>query len=72
MKKRLKWEEGYIKAYTDYYYNGEYISQGEYVKPLYDDGNNKICVERENGKRLWINLEGNRESLNPHFFFLAG
>ncbi len=70
------WKKGYIKAYCDYKYESLEIKTGEYVKPIYDNGKNKIYVEKENGKGGWMNMdysEGyNPSEFNPRFFFLAG
>ena len=70
------WKKGYIKANCDYKYKDFEIKDGEFLKPLYDDGNNKIYVEKENGQGGWISCdydEGyNIYMLNQNFFFLAG
>ena len=70
------WKKGYIMAHCDYEYEGFEIKEGEFLKPLYDDGNNKIYVEKENGEGGWISSDYaqgfNISMLNPNFFFLAG
>lgn len=69
---KAMWEKGFIKAYTDYPDENVIIKAGEYIKPVYDDGKNKVLVKKENGDALWIDLELNLYDFNPHFFFLAG
>lgn len=71
-EEKAKWEKGYVLAHTDYNKDGVIIKAGEYFKPLYDDGNNHICVEKENGEVLWLDIRNNLEGFNHHFFFLAG
>jgi len=74
------WEDGYILAHTDYDYDGFSIEEGEYIKPLYDDGENRIYVEKQDGTGGWMNIGYddyfnsvfNRDEFNNHFFFLAG
>lgn len=70
------WNKGYIKAYIDYTYQSFNIKAGEYVKPLYDDGNDKIYVEKEDGTGGWINIDFSLEysmfDFNQNFFYLAG
>lgn len=70
------WQKGYIMAHCDYEYEGFEIKEGEFLKPLYDDGNNKIYVEKEDGTGGWISsdyaLGYNLSMLNKNFFFLAG
>ena len=70
------WKNGYIKAHCDYKYESFEIKNGEFVKPLYDDGNNKIYVEKENGDGGWISIDYaqgyNPAEFNQNFFFLAG
>lgn len=71
-EERTMWETGFIKAYTDYNKNGVFIEEGDYIRPLYDDGNNNVIVQRENGEQVLINLENYLGDFNSHFFFLAG
>ena len=73
-EEKLMWEDGYIKAYTDYAYGGFYIEKGEYFKVIYDNEKNILCVEKEDGEEGYINLEDsfNKYELNPFFFWLAG
>lgn len=71
-EERTMWETGFIKAYTDYNYNGVSISEGDYIRPLYDDGNNKIIAEREDGEKIILDLETDLSNFNSRFFFLAG
>lgn len=70
------WNKGYIKAHCDYEYDNFKIKNGEFLKPLYDGGNNKIYVEKENGEGGWISSDFsqgyNLSMLNQNFFFLAG
>lgn len=70
------WKKGYIKAYSDYDDGTLVIKTDEYVKPLYDDGKNKIYLEKENGENGWMNMDYadgyNPGNFNPFFFFLAG
>lgn len=70
------WNKGYIKAHCDYEYDNFKIKNGEFLKPLYDSGNNKIYVEKENGEGGWISSDFsqgyNLSMLNQNFFFLAG
>ncbi len=70
------WKKGYIKANCDYSYEDFEIKNGEFLKPLYDDGNNKVYVEKENGDSGWISIDYskgyNPSKLNQNFFFLAG
>lgn len=66
------WEKGYIKAYIDYDGNNFTIEKGEYIKPLYDDGNDHILVEKENGEQGWMTLSYDLYSFNQHYFYLAG
>ncbi len=69
-----KWNSGYILARTDYTSNGFTLYKGEYFKVLYDDGENNLYVEKENGDAAWINIGYGmeRHELNESFFFLAG
>ena len=70
------WEDGYILAHTDYDCDGFSIETGEYIKPLYDDGENKIYVEKKNGTGGWIDIgyesDFDRYNFNFNFFYLAG
>ncbi|MBQ7975927.1 MAG: hypothetical protein IJ300_09615 [Clostridia bacterium] len=70
------WEKGYIKANCDYKYEDFEVTSGEYVKPIYDDGNNKVYVEKEDGTGGWISIDYaqgyNPAEFNQNFFFLAG
>ncbi|MBE7029782.1 MAG: hypothetical protein E7405_06025 [Ruminococcaceae bacterium] len=70
------WQKGYITAHCDYKYEDFEIKEGEFFKPLYDDGKNKLFVEKENGTDGWISLDYAQgydpSMLNPNFFFLAG
>ncbi len=69
-----KWKNGYVMAHVDYTSNGFTVYKGEYFKVLYDDGNNNIYVEKENGESAWISVDYNMEryDFNKYFFFLAG
>lgn len=74
-KEKEMWEDGYIKAYVDYTSNGFAINEGEYFKVLYDDGESRVYVEKENGESDWIDISYNipdRDALNPYFFHVAG
>lgn len=70
------WKKGFIKAYSDYDDGTLVIKTDEYVKPLYDDGKNKIYLEIENGESGWMNMDYadgyNPAAFNQYFFFLAG
>ncbi len=70
------WQKGYIMAQCDYEYEGFKIKDGEFFKPLYDDGNHKIYVEKEDGTSGWISIDYAKgydpAKLNQNFFFLAG
>lgn len=70
------WNKGYIKAYYDYTYQSFEVKTGEYIKPIYDDGNNKIYVEKEDGTGGWICIDYaqgyNAIEFNQKFFYLAG
>lgn len=70
------WKKGYIKARCDYKYEDFEIKTGEFIKPIYDDGNNKIYVEKEDGAGGWICIDYaqgyNPSALNQNFFYLAG
>ncbi len=70
------WSKGYIKAHCDYEYEDFKIKNGEFLKPLYDDGKNKIYLEKENGEGGWISIDFSTEysmfDFNQNFFFLAG
>ena len=73
-EEKEKWKKGYIMAHTDYTSNGFTLYEGDYFKVLYDDGNNEIYVEKENGEGAWINVDYSmeREKLNRNYFYLAG
>ena len=73
-EERKMWDKGYIMAHIDYTSNGFTLYEGEYFKVLYDDGNNNLYVQKENGEAAWINIDYNMEryELNSSFFFLAG
>ena len=70
------WNKGYIKAYCNYKNESFEIEKGEFVKPIYDDGDNNIYVEKENGKGGWMDIDYakgyNPMEFNSYFFFLAG
>ena len=69
------WKKGYIKAYITYTDNGFTIYAGEYFKPLKDNDNNKLYVEKEDGSAAWINIEYSKFDglhMNEAFFFMAG
>ena len=70
------WKKGYIKAHCDHIYESFEIKSGEFVKPIYDDGNNKIYVEKEDGSGGWMSIDYaqgyNPSEFNQNFFFLAG
>jgi len=74
------WEKGYIKAYTDYDGDDITIEKGDYVKVLYDDGENSVYFETEDGSGEWVDIgymysfdaEFRPDEFNPHFFYLAG
>lgn len=70
------WKKGYIMAYCDYKYEDFEVKKGEFVKPLYDDGKNKIYMEKENGEGGWISIDYaqgyNPTEFNQSFFILAG
>lgn len=74
-EEKNKWDNGFIKAYVDFESGKVAIYEGEYFKVLYDDGENNIYIEKEDGTSGWIYIgydaEG-KEELNPYFFFLAG
>lgn len=70
------WKNGFIKAYSNYDDGTLSIKKGEYVKPIYDDGENKVYVEKEDGTCGWMNIDYakgyNPAEFNQYFFFLAG
>ena len=69
---RDMWKKGYIKAYCKYYGDGIVLNQGDYFKPLYDNGNNYIYVEKTNGQGGWIYVNWETAGLNHTFFMCAG
>ncbi len=70
------WKKGYIMAHCDYNDGSFEVKKGEFVKPLYDDGKNKIYIEKENGDGGWMSIDYaqgyNPAEFNQNFFFLAG
>ena len=71
------WSKGFVKAHADYKSNGFAIKSGEYFKVVYDDGENNIYIEKQDGQSGWIclerfSLETDITQLNPYFFFVAG
>ena len=76
-EEKEKWQRGYAKAYAKYSGEDIVIEEGEYFKPVYDDGNNRIYIEKENGEKGWIPIPGydinkGRNELNEYLFFVAG
>ncbi len=74
-EEKAKWDEGYIMAHTDFTAEDGYkFHKGEYFKVIYDDGQNNLCIEKEDGETVWVNMgySMEREKLNWNFFFLAG
>lgn len=70
------WKRGYVQAKISWPYGDIAIEEGEYFKPLYDDGNNNLYVETQSGDAGWIEIKNDYDvyssELNPMFFFLAG
>lgn len=75
-EEKEKWKDGYVKAHCSYSNESISISEGEYIKPLYDDDNDKLYVEKENGETGYIDLYYNSGfngfEFNEMFFYLAG
>lgn len=75
-EEKEKWSDGYIKAYCHYSNESISIEEGEYIKPVYDNGKDRIYVEKENGESGYIDIgydtPFDREEFNPMYFFLAG
>jgi len=73
-EEREKWENGYVKAYTNYTGEDITIKKNEYFKVKFDDGNGKVYIEKENGDSGWIYIGYDMDSyhpLNDKFFYLA-
>ena len=74
-EEKSMWDKGFIKAYIDFESGEVSLEEGEYFKVLYDDGEDNIYIEKEDGTSGWIYIgydaEG-RYDLNQYFFFLAG
>lgn len=70
------WKKGFIKAYSHYDDGALSIKKDEYVKPIYDNGKNKVYVKKEDGTGGWMNIDYakryNPAEFNQYFFFLAG
>ncbi len=70
------WKKGYVKAHAPVSNGDITIEEGEYFKPVYDDDNNKLYIEKQNGEQGFIVLDyevfENRHEVNNTFFFLAG
>lgn len=75
-EEKQMWDKGYIKANISLDGNSIDLMQGEYFKVLYDDDNNNLFIEKENGENGWINLDSQDVTtfidLNLAFFFMAG
>jgi len=78
-KEKEMWQKGYIMAHCPYSDNEISLKTGDFFKALYDDGNNKIYIEKENGESGWLDVSFEnstfsniRHELNPAFFMLAG
>lgn len=70
------WQKGYIRAGVPYSNASISISEGEYIKPLYDDGKELLYVQKEDGSTGYINIGYDsfpeRNEFNGAFFMLAG
>ncbi len=75
-EEKALWKKGYVMARLSYKNENIELSVGELFKPLYDDGNNNLYIEKESGEKGWIDISyenfGDRHDFNPLFFFLAG
>ncbi len=75
-EEKALWKKGFVMARTSYKNDNIIITAGESFKPLYDDGNNNLYIQKENGEKGTIDISyenfGNRQDFNPLFFFLAG
>lgn len=72
---RTMWEKGYVKAHSRFSSNGLTINQGEYFRVLYDNGNNYVYIQKENGVGGWVYMgydASGRYELNEPYFYLAG
>lgn len=67
-------ERGYAQAKMDY----DFLKQGDYFTILYDDGNDNVYIETDDGREGWINVSldnldiNTRMELSPVIFMLAG
>ncbi len=75
-EEKALWKKGYVMARMSYKSESIDITVGEAFKPLYDDGKNKLYIEKEDGEQGYIDISyenfGDRHDFNPLFFFLAG
>lgn len=68
-KDREMLKKGYMKAYSDLLAENMEIKAGEYFKAPYDNGKDKVYIEKENGESTWVLFDRMGFGyMNPYFF----
>ena len=68
-KDREMLSKGYIKAHSKLSADNIVIEEGEYFKAPYDDGKDKVYIEKENGETAWVLYKSEDFGyLNQYFF----
>ena len=61
---------GYYPVYESVYGRGLTLKAGDYIMPVYDDGNNNIYIRKSNGSEGWFSIDSyhySSGSISPMF-----